>query len=153
MMPSVAVRPATPADEPFLHMVFLAGRPELALLPEPLIDQQRAAQRRQYDRDFPENIDQIVERDHPVGRCWTWQGPAEHRLLDLVIMDSYRGQGIGRSVLAMLATAAERGQLPLRLSVWSGNVAARRLYDSAGFEAYDEQNGYLLMQRGPGAPA
>lgn len=149
---TLSVRPITAADEPFLRTIFLAGRPELSLLPAALIELQLTAQRRQYDQQFPGNVDHVIERGEPVGRCWTWRAATEHRLLDLVVLDIYRGQGIGRSVLAMLAEAAEQQQLPLRLSVWPTNDIALRLYRAAGFEQYDEQNGYLLMQRLPGDP-
>ncbi len=149
MSVSVSLRPVVEADEPFLRQIFLAGRPELAALPESLIDLQRVAQRSQYDRDFPDNVDHILEAENPVGRCWTWRGPAEHRLLDLVVLNAYRGRGIGRSVLAMLADDAARQARPLRLSVWSANQTAIRLYRATGFEQYDEQNGYLLMQLSP----
>lgn len=148
---TVSIRPVCDADEAFLQQVFLAGRPELRPLPASLVQLQRQAQRAQYDAAYPGNVDHLIFAGQPVGRCWLWRAETEHRLLDIAVLDRYRGQGIGRSVLAQLAEAADRAGVPLRLSVWSANAIAVQLYRSAGFEQYDEANGYLHLHRLPTA--
>src|SRR4051812_3779707 len=92
----LARRPATALDVDFLRAVFAESRPELALVPEPARDQligmQLPSQLEQYRRDAPDAIDWILELDdgngaEPIGRCYLWQGPSEHRLLDLAIAE------------------------------------------------------------------
>ena len=53
---------------------------------------------------------------------------------DLVVLDGLRGRGIGRALLAEAERHARaRCAAVLRLDVLVANVAARRLYDDAGF--------------------
>lgn len=143
----VRLRPAGPADEPGLVAAFVAGRPELALLPAELVRLQLTAQRQQYSAAYPGTTEFVIaQHAEPVGRCLTWLGPDELRLLDISILAEHRGHGIGRSVLAGLASTAEQARVPLRLSVWSANEAAIRWYAASGFEQYDEWNGYRYLQ-------
>ena len=155
---AAALRPVIAADTSFLQAMFRDARPELAGLPAELIALQQRAQQAQYQAVYPGHADYVIVlgadgSDDPaavdVGRCWLWRSETEHRLLDLVVSPTYRGRGVGRSVLTTVAAAAAREQLPLRLSVWSANQAAIQLYRSFGFEQYDEQHGYLLLQLMP----
>ena len=152
-------RPALPDDADLLRSLFAESRPELALLPEPVREQlvrlQFDAQRDQYRRSAPDAVDWIVEVDHdgrrePVGRCYLWAGPREHRLLDLAIRPEWRGCGIGTAVLNRLCADAAGAGVPLTLSVWAANHGARRLYDRLGFAAQEraatDAAGYLSLR-------
>lgn len=63
-------------------------------------------------------------------------GPAlEAYLAELYVVPALRGQGIGRTLLeACIATARERGADYMDLTTTEDDVAARRLYESAGFD-------------------
>ena len=150
-------RPAGPDDIELLRSLFAESRPELGLLPEPVRDQllrlQFEAQRDQYRRNAPDAVDRIVEIDQdgwpePVGRCYLWAGPDEHRLLDLAVRPQWRGRGVGGAVLACLCADAARAGVPLSLSVWADNRAAQRLYRRLGFVQQDDvvAGGYLAMR-------
>jgi ribosomal protein S18 acetylase RimI-like enzyme len=57
---------------------------------------------------------------------------------DLVVGPTYRRRGIGRRLLsAAEGYARARGATSLCIGVLARNAAARRLYESAGFEEYD----------------
>lgn len=61
------------------------------------------------------------------------RGPAG-MIHDLIVDPARRGQGIGRTLLdAMIATLEERGAPRVVLSTAARNVAAQRLFASAGF--------------------
>lgn len=137
-------RPAADADHDFLRRLFAESRPELAVLPgevrEQLIDLQFASQLAQYRSSAPDAVDWILLLDHDgtterVGRCYLSQGVQEHRLLDLAIRERWRGRGLGSIVLERLCAAAAHAGVPLRLSVWSANHGALRLYRRLGFVA------------------
>ena len=143
-------RSATVADNDFLLALFAESRPDLALLPEavraPLIQMQFDLQRSQYRSNAPDAVDWILEleqdgRTEPVGRCYLWQGAAEHRLLDLAILSRWRSQGLGSSVLVRLCADAEQAGVPLRLSVWQANQDALRLYQRHGFVLAGAESG------------
>ena len=149
--PPVALRPAGAADDAFLRELFVDSRPELRLLPAQLVDLQIAAQRTQYGRDHREPVDELIEIDgHPVGRCWTAVGAGELHLLDLAVRGDRRRQGIGRVVLGVVADRAAASGLAVRLSVWSANGDARRLYRAAGFTETGAGGGYIEMRLEPG---
>ena len=152
----IAWRAAGPDDDELLRSLFFQSRPELELVPEPVRDQlvrlQFEAQRDQYRRNAPDAVDRIVEidqdgRSEPVGRCYLWAGPGEHRLLDLAIRPQWRGHGIGAAVLGRLCADAARAGVPLTLSVWAANHGARRLYDRLGFVQRESATaGYLSLR-------
>jgi RimJ/RimL family protein N-acetyltransferase len=66
----------------------------------------------------------FARADHDRGRAH----------LGMAIVDGYRGKGIGRRLLDVcVAWARDNGLHKIDLEVWPHNVAARRLYESAGF--------------------
>lgn len=140
---TVRARRSTGSDRAFLRALFAESRPELALLPEPVRDHltgvQFDSQSSSYRRAAPDAVDWILEidgeggRPEPVGRCYVWQQPHEHRLLDLAIRQAWRRRGIGSTVLERLRDEAGRAGVPLRLAVWADNGDALRLYLRHGF--------------------
>jgi ribosomal protein S18 acetylase RimI-like enzyme len=71
--------------------------------------------------------------------------PGHYALIsDLVVLEAYRGRGIGRQLLERAeAYAREAGATELRIGVLSGNRTARRLYLDVGFQPHLE----LLTKR------
>lgn len=143
-------RPSAATDEDFLLTLFAESRPDLALLPgavqTQLIRMQFESQLSQYRSRMPDAVDWILELVHnggaePVGRCYLWQGPQEHRLLDLAIRRQWRRHGLAGSVLARLCADAARAGVPLRLTVWQANRDALRLYQRHSFVADDAEPG------------
>jgi ribosomal protein S18 acetylase RimI-like enzyme len=67
------------------------------------------------------------------------ENPAEYAFVsDLVVRTTYRRRGIGGRLLsAAKGYARARGARVLRIGVLARNAAARRLYESAGFEQYE----------------
>jgi ribosomal protein S18 acetylase RimI-like enzyme len=67
------------------------------------------------------------------------ENPSEYAFVsDLVVRTTYRRRGIGRQLLsAAEGYARARGARTLRIGVLARNTSARRLYESAGFEAYE----------------
>ncbi len=56
---------------------------------------------------------------------------------DVAVLPSYRGQGIGERMLALVEQLArERGACKLTLEVLQGNVGAAKLYRRVGFANY-----------------
>jgi ribosomal protein S18 acetylase RimI-like enzyme len=149
---TVTRRPAEPGDEELLRELFLDSRPEFVMLPpemrESILDLQLRAQRQQYQMSYPNATDEIVMVDGvDVGRLILAEVDGAVRIVDVVVRESHRGQGIGSTMVSeVIAAAADRG-LPVCLSVWSSNVDARRLYERLGFVAGDGGDGYLEMQR------
>ena len=150
----VRLRPATGADEALLRALFVAARPDLALLPLPpeqleaMVEMQWRAQRSGYAADHPAATDMVVERGAAaVGRVLVDPGPPV-TVVDVAVLPECRGQGVGEAALrTVLDGAAERG-VPTRLRVRPDNPA-RRLYERLGFVVVDHDEVSVTMQREP----
>ena len=134
-----ARRPEAPGDATLLRQLVAEAKPELLLLDpvvrEQLLDLQLRAQRRGYEAAHPAATYEVLvdERGEAIGRVVVIDTAAELRLVDLAVLAGHQGRGTGSAVLAELQERA--GSRALRLSVRSGNVRARELYERRGFRA------------------
>ena len=156
--PPLWLRRAEAADEPFIGALFKtakaeqfagAGLPQAVL--DALLDQQFRAQTSGYAAQFPAASSLIIlERDHAVGRlvlnceagCW--------HVIDILLLPSVRGRGVGTDVIQMVASAASRDAVRrLTLIVLASNAAARRLYARLGFVETGSAAGatHITMQK------
>ncbi len=131
----VELSAAGPDDEELLWELYRSSRTgPLAALPEPLLRMQHRAREKAYRESFPGADDRlIVVAGQVVGRVLVWRGPAEHRIVDISIVASQQGRGIGTEVLRGLVEGATMDRRTLRLAVATDNEGARRLYDRLGF--------------------
>ena len=139
---ATGLRPAAAADQPFIRQLFKTARPgefKAAGLPDAaldiLLEQQFRAQAAGYAAQFPQALSLIVlHRDEPIGRLMLQIGRNSWHVIDVVLLPSARGRGIGTDLIGAVARAAQhQGARELNLTVLSGNAAARRLYARLGF--------------------
>jgi ribosomal protein S18 acetylase RimI-like enzyme len=131
----VALRAATPADEPFLRDLLAQVRAtEFALLPATLLTQQREAQRRSI-AGRPRSREEIAtnELGEPLGRLATARDDDGLRIVDVTVDAAHRGAGIGTQLIRIALQRAAEEALPVVLGVAHDNPAARRLYEREGF--------------------
>jgi len=153
---SLAVRPATAADDDFLHRVYAAARDEevaaFGWTPpqmELFIDSQFSAQQRHYRAVRPHAVDEIVEAGGtPVGRLYTDRGPAALTVLDIALLAERRGAGIGTTLLRGLQAEAAALDVPVELRVVRTG-RARRLYERLGFQATGDDGHRLALRWSP----
>jgi ribosomal protein S18 acetylase RimI-like enzyme len=90
----------------------------------------------------------ILQGDIPVGRLYLYRSGRELRIMDITLLPSFRGQGIGSAILDDLhREAAEKGHL-MSIHVEKENPA-RALYARHGFQETEDKGVYLLMVRKP----
>ena len=151
-------RPATSEDEPFLRNLFAATRAdELALLnwdenqKEAFIGMQFNAQRRQYVMSYPHAQNSIILfNDVPIGRLLLDRGEREFTLVDVALLPTHRGAGIGTHLIEDLLLEATAAGKPVKLNVWHSNPA-KKLYQRMGFSAANDDDGvYCEMWWNPG---
>ena len=132
-------RPATAADDGFLHDLYASTRTDLddlGLTEETrasLVELQWRAQRNGYAASYPDAHDQVIELDgRPAGRILLGKVGTDVVIVDFALLPECRGHGIGGRVLhEVLRDAAGAGH-GVRLEVEDGNPA-RRLFERAGF--------------------
>lgn len=135
----VELRPAGPADEQFLGQLFGTTRRDVAALgwaPEVLeafLASQYEAQSQHYRGAFPGAFDQIVvESGEPIGRLLIDRSGGVTRIVDIALLPTHRGMGIGEHLLRAVCQRAAQEDSPVRLSVAVGNPA-EKLYGRLGF--------------------
>ncbi|MFP2898108.1 GNAT family N-acetyltransferase [Corallococcus sp. 4LFB] len=134
------LRPVTPQDDAFLFTLYASTREqELAAwgLPpaqaELFLRVQYQAQARHYAAKYPSEGHALIEVDGvPVGRQWRVPTPAEVLLVDMALLPSHRGRGLGTLLLNGIQAEAARARVPVRLHVTRDNPALR-LYTRHGF--------------------
>jgi GNAT superfamily N-acetyltransferase len=119
----VDLRPVVPSDDALLAAL---ARSRWSHLPLPeLVDLQDRAQRAAYTEQWGAAGDHVIEVDgEAVGRVW-WADTATGRtIVDLAVLPSLRGAGIGTQVVTELISAA--GSRPVHCTV---DLTQRAWYD------------------------
>lgn len=143
------------ADFDFIEALYLSTRVEEIALsnwsPEQrrmFLTQQHRAQHRHYRTYYPSAEWLIVERyNAPIGRLCLDEWKDQIRIVDISLVTSSRGQGIGEALLrdtALCAAALGKG---LSIHVEKTNPA-RRLYGRLGFNVVEDKGIYELMEWG-----
>ena len=141
-----SLRPATPADLPFLLELRLATMaPHFARRGRML---SVADHRERVERYF--DVARIVEcESHPVGlvklvrdgRAWT--------LEQFQLSPALQGRGLGAALLASIVAEARAAGASIELGVLKGNPA-RRLYERFGFvPCAESEHGTTMILRAP----
>ena len=148
------LRPATDDDLPFLFRLYASTREE-ELAPvgwapevqEAFLLQQFEAQHLWYREQYNGASFDVVEvGGEPVGRFYVARWPREIRVVDVSVMPSHRGRGIGSELLSTLFEEADLAGKPVSIHVEREN-RAQRLYERLGFRLLEDKGVYLLLQR------
>ena len=151
---SMQLRQSLASDADFLRALYRDVRSdELAVTgwPPEAIDAfcltQFDFQHQHYRSYYPEAVHYLVERDGlPVGRVIVDDHPDALRVVDISLMATHRGQGLGRVLMQWLCDRADALRQPLALSVEPQN-RARHLYGRLGFVQLPGDGLYLSMRR------
>jgi ribosomal protein S18 acetylase RimI-like enzyme len=152
------LRPYRPEDQEILFAVYAdTRRDEVSAWgwgpaqQDAFLRMQFMAQRRWYDETYSKADHQIICCDgQPAGRILVQRDPDSIRLIDIALLNKYRGQGIGSALLQGLLDESAQRAVPLRLQVHRSNTGARRLYTRLGFVQTAEDDIYCQMERAPG---
>jgi ribosomal protein S18 acetylase RimI-like enzyme len=150
--PPITLRPATPADRPFLERVYAESRAEELSAVDWSDDEKAAFCRGQFETQdahyreyYPRCEFLVIERDGaPVGRLYRDRRADEIRVVDIALLASARGGGIGGRVMRGILDEAAAAGLPVRIHVERTNPA-RRLYDRLGFQVVEVGEVYDLL--------
>jgi ribosomal protein S18 acetylase RimI-like enzyme len=103
------------------------------------------AQRRQYVMSYPHaDSSVILSNEAPIGRLLVDRGEREFTLVDIVLLPTHCGAGIGTYLIKDLLLAAAAEAKPVKLSVWHMNPA-KSLYERLGFSIVNSDGVYCEM--------
>lgn len=131
-------------DEESVKIIFEESRSDLKLIPDEalqrqIISQQYEIEKHQMAMVYPQHEKYVMTIDgQVVGRIYFTKTSDHYRTLELGVLESFRGYGIGKLALEWLQVKARSDASELRLQVAKYNLNAIRLYQSLGFEVYEE---------------
>ncbi len=163
-MESVSLRDASPQDQRWLAALYTdVRRAEFAAFgwDETTVDafllQQFVSQQRGYLAQYPLARCQVIEcsraanhaaGDPRIGRLWVDRVGDAFQVVDISLLSTWRGRGIGQFCLQTVLDEASACVRAVQLHVADGNPA-RRLYERLGFAVVDNCPPYVLMRWRP----
>ena len=105
--------------------------------------------RERYER-LPREVGElrrISDGGETAGYAWFEVRARTLHIHALLLRPAHRGRGLGGRVLRLLIETHRDDVDSVELGVEPGNVAARTLYEHAGFEYAGERLGFLIMRR------
>ncbi|HZX91525.1 MAG TPA: GNAT family N-acetyltransferase [Rudaea sp.] len=150
---AVALRAQTSQDEKFLFALYASTRAaEMEQLDwsaqrkDEFLAMQFRAQTLHYDEYYPDAQLAIIERDAvPIGRLYVDRREREIEIIDIALVPSMRGCGIGKRLLAELLDEGRATARRVRSYVEHFNPA-RGLYDRLGFRQIGTNGVYHEME-------
>ncbi|MDC8755991.1 GNAT family N-acetyltransferase [Janthinobacterium fluminis] len=140
-------------DQAFLDALYDSTRADLKqaggdpVFVEQLIKMQQKMQAHGYRIMFPDAQYLLLESDgKPIGRIVLDRDARSVRLVDIAILPTEQGRGVGRTVLSSLQCWAAERQMELRLSVSKDNGKSRRQYLALGFEVTSSDSVHEQMR-------
>lgn len=111
------------------------------------LSQQFEAQDAYYREHYTGTTYEVVLVDgQPAGRYYVARWSDEIRLMDITLLPSYRGNGIGTRLLEDLIAEADASGRKLSVHVEKFN-RARVLYERLGFAEAEDKGVYVLLER------
>lgn len=154
----ITFRKAQPGDENFLRLVYASTRAaELALVPHwsedqksSFVSQQFEAQDTHYKLVYPDAEYLIINIDSDAaGRLYVHYAPKDIRIIDIALLDDFRGQGYGSRILKDILQNAQASGRTVSIHVEKINPALG-LYQKLGFQIIEDTHGlYYLMKWHP----
>ncbi|QGG49581.1 GNAT family N-acetyltransferase [Lysinibacillus pakistanensis] len=149
----VELKPITKDDEPFLYEVYVSTRRKeidswgwSAEQIQHFLEMQWCAQQTSYRKQFPDASHCIILSDNKyVGRLLTENLPEHHHLIDISILPSFQGKGVGTFLITQLQQKAKEENKSVILQVFQTNPA-RDLYERLGFQVMSADEIYLKMR-------
>lgn len=150
----IHLRPVEEKDTLFIEAVYRSTREgELSLTnwaeqqKQAFIIMQSMAQLAEYKKNYPGAVYQVIEYNNKsAGRLFTWETENQIRIIDIALLPSYRGKGIGSTLLKELIQQSNSSQKKLSLHVEPDN-SALNLYRRLGFEHISNNGRHYYMER------
>jgi len=135
------IRPSTSSDQTFLNSLYQSTRDDLNYVEGRddfivhLKESQFEAQSISYEDQFPNAMFFVIEYHHEkAGRIIFDIEHNEIRIIDISLIPSARGKGLGAALMRSFVHCSEQTMVPLKLCVLSRNLQAKHIYFKLGFQ-------------------
>jgi len=149
----VELKSTTKDDEPFLYEVYASSRRKeidswgwSAEQIQHFLEMQWCAQQTSYRQRFPQaNHCIITSNEQYIGRLLIEDLPEQLHIIDISILPSFQGNGVGTYLISDLQQKANEENKPVILQVLHTNPA-KNLYERLGFQVVSTDEIYLKMR-------
>ena len=149
----IRYRPMTAGDLPFMAELYVSTRREEVAAtgwPEAaqaqFLAQQFDAQHRHYQAHYPDAEWLVIERaGERIGRLYLEEWKNQFRIIDIALLPSSRGAGIGAAILRDILAMAQSAGKRVTIHVEKNNPAMN-LYRRLGFRAAEDKGVYDLLE-------
>jgi ribosomal protein S18 acetylase RimI-like enzyme len=149
-MKNLKLRLARDDDDKFLFNLFYdvrareftdAGIPLAQLMP--ILELQHKAQIYSYSNEFPSATNSIIVfNEKCVGRILIQKNEKSAHLIDIAILQEFRGKGLGSFLINKMKSECDQ----IRLSVYAANILAIKFYEKHLFQISKNDVMYLNME-------
>jgi ribosomal protein S18 acetylase RimI-like enzyme len=154
MKPPITLRDVTAEDESFLYTVFKTGLgTQFSGLPWPpddighLMKMQFDARSASYRSQYPRSEHSVVLVDGvAAGHIWVDRSKESINLIEIELLPSYRGSGIGSLLFQDLFDEAKQAGLPVLSGVATNNPGSLALHKRLGFKIISEDEMYWFLE-------
>jgi ribosomal protein S18 acetylase RimI-like enzyme len=155
-LPDITLRHVLSSDNDFLVEVYASTRAEeMAMVPwtdeqrQVFVRSQFNAQQTHYREKYPTATHEIILwKDRPVGQLYVARLDKEIRIVDITLMPTERGRGIGSYLINQLLEEAQRKNKITRIYVEEFNPSLS-LFQRLGFNMREQHGFHLLMEWTP----
>lgn len=152
-MDKLELRPVSSANDDFLYRIYAGSRAEeMSLVPwdeaakQSFLQMQFVAQQAHYQAYFPHaSHDIILMEGIPMGRLYVDRRETEIRILDIALLPSARGHGIGSHLLQDLMEESKAANKTLSIHIENFNPSLR-LFQRLGFVKADDNGISCLLE-------
>ena len=115
-----------------------------------IITQQFTIEQEQMISMYPEaELNMIIYEEKPVGIIYLYYGEKAHRILEIGLLEEYRGRGIGSHIVNRVIDNAVEKKKAVFLQVSWFNEAAYRFYEKLGFKLVENKGIAYEMKFNP----
>jgi ribosomal protein S18 acetylase RimI-like enzyme len=150
----ISLCPIEPKDNEFLLRVFKESRPDLNLINdiseeqrESIILEQFKMEKQQLEQIYPNAEFSIIKlNEEPIGRIYIYYGETTNRIVEIGLLEDYRGLGIGQRLMTTVIGNATKMKKNVRLQVAWFNQRAYKFYERIGFKVIENQEVFFEME-------
>lgn len=150
----ISLCPVEPVHEDFLLKLFKECRQDLVSIgsinekqKDDIAFQQFTIEQEQLIKKYPDaEFNIVMFNGEPIGRLYIYYGDIVDNILEIGLLDEYRGLGIGKKLVTKLIQNARKMNKRVRLKVAWFNQRAYKFYEEIGFKVIENQGIFFEME-------
>lgn len=150
----VSLCPVELSHKEFLLQLFKECRPDLDLIGnineeqrDAIIAQQFNIEQEQLRKMYPDaEFNIVMVNGKPIGRLYIYYGEEFHHIIEIGLLKSYRGLGIGKKIMITAIKNATKMKKSVKLKVFWFNQGAYSFYENIGFTIIKNNTVFYEME-------